>query len=81
MAGVRSDTVCGETPLQLSCELLRNREQCRIVENRIPDFADQVKSLADRQVADLSNVFHVVILRQSFKGDRRATQVAIERSL
>ena len=52
-----------KTSFELSCEFFGNREEGRIFEDRIPDLSYELKPLGDRQLADVRDVSHHVILR------------------
>ncbi len=54
--------VRGEAEFQFSSEFIRNGKKLGIVENRVPDFADQLESLGDRQLADFGDVLHAAIV-------------------
>lgn len=54
-----------EACLKLACELIRDRQERRVLKDRVPDLADELKPLGNRQFADLGDVSHGVILRLS----------------
>ena len=56
--------------LQLLGELIRNRKESGIVENRVPDLSDELKPLRDGQFANLGDVFHSTILLPAFNVPR-----------
>ena len=61
--------------LELSRQLLRNEQEGWILDDRIPDLTDQLKSLGKRELPDLCDVFHTTDLtpgvqRRPVRGER-----------
>lgn len=64
----RVSAVRRQARLEFSYELIRHRQQSRILDDRIPDLTDQLEPLGKRQLPDFCDVFHVAILHPASNG-------------
>jgi hypothetical protein len=58
----RVGTMRRQAHLEFSRQLFRNRQKGWILDDRIPDFTDQLQSLGKRELPDLCDVFHALML-------------------
>jgi hypothetical protein len=56
-----------EPLLELMRELIGNGKELRGIQNRIPDFSDELESFRKAELADLADVCHTKIVLRGFR--------------
>ena len=54
----RVSAMCRETSVELASQPIGDGQEIGVFEDRIPDLADQLKSLSHRELSDFSDVLH-----------------------